>query len=81
VSLRVQRDNGTLRIDVIDDGPGLPADQIDRALARGTRLDERVPGSGFGLAIVRQMAEGYGGELHLENAHPGLRAMLVLPAA
>lgn len=81
VSLRVRRDNDTLRIDVIDDGPGLPADQIDRALARGTRLDERVPGSGFGLAIVRQMAEGYGGELRLEEAAPGLRAVLILPAA
>jgi len=81
VLLRVRRDVDVLRIDVIDDGPGLPADQIDRALARGTRLDERVPGSGFGLAIVRQMAEGYGGELRLENADPGLRAQLQLPAA
>jgi signal transduction histidine kinase len=44
------------------------------------RLDERMPGSGFGLAIVRQMAEGYGGSLRLESARPGLKAVLTLPA-
>ncbi len=80
VMLRVHREGEHWRIDVVDDGPGLQDEQIERALARGVRLDERTPGSGFGLAIVRQMAEGYGGSLQLEPAHPGLRARLTLPA-
>ena len=80
VRLRARSQAQQLLIEVIDDGPGLPNDQIAHVLARGTRLDERVPGSGFGLAIVRQMAEGYGGALQLQTAHPGLCARLSLPA-
>jgi signal transduction histidine kinase len=47
---------------------------------RGERLDESVPGSGFGLAIVRDIAGLYGGSLDL-SASPlgGLRARLRLP--
>mgnify|MGYP003594185228 CR=1 FL=1 len=80
VMLRAHRDGGRWTIDIVDDGPGLQPEQIEHALARGVRLDERMPGSGFGLAIVRQMAEGYGGSLRLESARPGLKAVLTLPA-
>lgn len=68
-------------IDIRDDGPGLTTTQIEQAMQRGIRLDERVPGSGFGLDIVRQIAEGYGGKLDLQNAGPGLLAQLELPGA
>jgi signal transduction histidine kinase len=80
VVLRAHRNGGMWTIDIVDDGPGLQPEQIEHALARGVRLDERMPGSGFGLAIVRQMAEGYGGSLRLESARPGLKAVLTLPA-
>ncbi len=54
----------------------------DRVLQRGVRADEAAPGSGFGLAIVREIAELYGGSIGL-SASPdgGLRATLRLPAA
>lgn len=80
VDLRARRVGEHWQIEVVDDGPGLRDEQIEQALARGVRLDERVPGSGFGLAIVRQMAEAYGGSLRLVSAHPGLRAALTLPS-
>jgi signal transduction histidine kinase len=72
---------GMVRLTVEDDGPGLAAEQRTRALGRGVRLDEAAPGSGFGLAIVAELAALYGGALALEDAAPhGLRAVLTLPA-
>jgi signal transduction histidine kinase len=79
------RDEGSrrCRIDIEDDGPGMPAEQMPRVLQRGVRLDETVPGSGLGLAIVRDLVEVYGGELSLQtpSSGSGLRVTLVLPAA
>jgi len=67
---------------VDDDGPGLPEDQRAAVFDRGTRLDESVPGYGLGLAIVRDIAELYGGSISLEvSPLAGLRAVLTLPAA
>lgn len=80
VRVSVQRENGVLRIEVADDGPGLPDDQLHSVLERGVRLDERASSSGLGLAIVADLADSYGGTLVLANAHPGLRATLTLPA-
>jgi signal transduction histidine kinase len=66
---------------VDDDGPGLAAAMRAAVLQRGVRADEAAPGSGFGLAIVREIAEVYGGSIVLE-ASPlgGLRARLTLPS-
>ena len=51
-------------------------------LRPGHRLDESTPGYGFGLPITRELAELYGGSLHLAPARlGGLRAVLTLPAA
>ena len=78
--VRVAEGRMTLRVE--DDGPGLPDGAIERALARGGRLDESVPGSGLGLPIVRDVAGLYGGVLTLENGvSGGLIATLDLPAA
>jgi signal transduction histidine kinase len=64
---------------VDDDGPGLAAPMRDAVLQRGVRADEAAPGSGFGLAIVREIAEIYGGSITLESAPlGGLRARLLL---
>ncbi|MBX9575095.1 MAG: sensor histidine kinase [Caulobacteraceae bacterium] len=65
-----------------DDGPGLPADQLETVLKRGERLDETAPGSGLGLAIVDDLARAYGGRLVLGISDlGGLKATLDLPAA
>lgn len=69
-----------LVLTVTDDGPGIAAAEIDKALQRGTRLDEKTPGSGLGLSIVAALAESYGGVLDLQRAGTGgLRARLDLP--
>lgn len=56
---------------VADDGPGIPADAADVLLQRGARLDENTPGHGIGLAIVKDIAESYGGRLRIASAELG----------
>ena len=76
------QDGGQLRICIDDDGPGLPADAREAVFARGVRADERTPGAGLGLSIVRELAQLYGGEVRLEvSPWGGLRAVLTLPLA
>jgi len=70
---------GAVEIAVVDDGPGIPEAQRAKVLQRGMRLDQRSEGSGLGLAIVTETAEAYGGSLRLEDAAPGLRAVVTLP--
>ena len=73
---------GFLTIKVEDDGPGLSADKRVRAMQRGQRLDENLPGSGLGLSIVADLAHLYNGVFHLEASQKGgLRAKLQLPVA
>jgi signal transduction histidine kinase len=67
---------------VDDDGPGLPAPMREVVLQRGVRADESVPGSGVGLAIVRDLVELYGGSIVLDRSPlGGLRARVELIAA
>lgn len=80
VTVALTDDGMDLKVD--DDGPGLPAEHRAKALERGKRLDESEPGTGLGLSIVTELADIYGGRLHLEDSPlGGLRARLVLPAA
>jgi len=70
---------GGVAITVDDDGPGLDPSMREAVLQRGVRADEAAPGSGIGLAIVRDLAELYRGSIAL-TASPmgGLRAVLRL---
>ncbi len=71
-----------LTVCVDDDGPGVPEAKREDVLRRGVRADEAAPGSGFGLAIVRDLAEVYGGSVRLETSPlGGTRAVLTLPSA
>jgi signal transduction histidine kinase len=70
-----------LVIFVDDDGDGIPETLRQDVLKRGRRLDEKMPGSGLGLDIVRDIAELYRGSLELEQSElGGVGARLDLPA-
>jgi signal transduction histidine kinase len=83
IMLTLARVEQGFEISVEDDGPGLAAEQIQDALARGKRLDETKPGTGLGLSIVNDTVREYGGTLKLERSSllGGLRARLILPTA
>jgi len=67
-------------IAIEDDGPGLSDGELAEAVLPGRRLDESVPGYGFGLPITRELAELYGGSLSLTRSSlGGLKAELRLP--
>ncbi len=75
-------DAGRFRIEIGDDGPGVPASQRRAAVKRGIRLDETAPGSGLGLSIVTDTAEIYGGTFELGDSQlGGMAAILILPMA
>ncbi|MCO6011182.1 HAMP domain-containing histidine kinase [Actinoallomurus purpureus] len=83
VRVRVSGDAEWAELSVSDDGPGIPPADRERVFARFTRLDEGRSrdegGAGLGLAIVRETARVHGGDAHLEDASPGLRAVVRLP--
>ena len=76
-------DTGTMLLIRIDDnGPGLTEEDAQKVLRRGVRLDEKTPGSGLGLDIVKELVDVYGGSLGLKrSALGGLLVELRLPTA
>jgi len=56
---------------VSDDGPGIPAEAADALLQRGMRLDETTPGHGIGLAVVKDIAASYNGQLSIGRSTLG----------
>jgi signal transduction histidine kinase len=81
IDVRARATGQQVAISIEDDGPGIGQDQLAAALSPGTRLDEAGTGYGFGLAIVRELAELYGGSLQLGRsvALGGLMVSLTLP--
>ena len=73
-------DEANFVVVVSDDGPGMAENQYVEALKRGARLDEATPGSGFGLAIVDDLAKAYKGSVALGKSDlGGLKVTLTLP--
>ena len=69
VTLQIGVDGPAALIRVVDDGPGIPADERPRAgerFFRGSNVD--LPGSGLGLAIVRAIARRHCGDMEVAAA-------------
>jgi len=70
VVVGVRREPGHAVLWVDDDGPGIPADQLDRVFDRHVTSDRatgRRQGSGLGLAIVRELATAMGATVRAES--------------
>lgn len=80
----VRSADGQAMVDVDDDGPGIPPEQVERMFEAFTRMEgsrsRETGGSGLGLALARAIVEAHGGVLTLINREGGgLRATLSLP--
>jgi signal transduction histidine kinase len=81
VSIRTHRKGELVIITVADDGPGIPEERLEEALARGGRLDQLGTGAGLGLAIVRDIAEAWSGQFEIRTSPMGLEATLAVRAS
>ena len=83
-TIRIEDGAGRITIRVLDEGPGIPEDELEKAFEpffRGEISRSReTGGTGLGLGIARNIARAHGGELVLKNrAGGGLEAVLTLP--
>jgi two-component system sensor histidine kinase TctE len=70
-TVRIRRDGDGAILEVEDDGPGIPADQVAEVRRRFARVDGRKPGAGLGLPVVEEIAALFGGELRLGSPSGG----------
>jgi two-component system osmolarity sensor histidine kinase EnvZ len=84
IVIRAGTDRQWLRIEVDDDGPGIPLEERDNVFRPFYRLDharnQDEGNSGLGLAIARDIAKSHGGDVALgESSMGGLRATIRVP--
>jgi signal transduction histidine kinase len=80
----IRAEGGQAIVEIDDDGPGIPPEEVERMFEAFTRLEASrsrdTGGSGLGLALARAIVESHGGSLTLSNRDGGgLRAMVSLP--
>lgn len=73
--LQVSREGSTTIIRVLDNGPGIPGDELDEVLKPFYRVEgsrnRSTGGTGLGLAIAHQLIRAMGGRLTLSNREQG----------
>lgn len=83
VELALYAESGFAVIEVIDDGPGIPAAEHRRVFERFVRLDESrgraEGGSGLGLAIVQEIVRAHGGTVAVVDTPAGATLRVRLP--
>lgn len=82
ILIEARHDGDHVLLSVSDHGPGIPEGDRKHAVERFVRLEasRTQPGSGLGLSLASAVATLHGGELTLDDNHPGLRATLALPS-
>jgi len=80
--LQAQLVGGMVRLEVVDHGPGVPDEQKERIFEPFTRVADRHPGVGLGLAVAKGFAEAMGGRIEAgDTPGGGLTVTVTLPAA
>jgi signal transduction histidine kinase len=82
VTVRPGREDARAFVDVIDTGPGIPPDEVERIFERfyrGSRPGTRQAGRGIGLTIARSLARAHGGDVVVEATAPGATFRLSMP--
>ena len=83
ILIEARREGDQVVLSVRDHGPGIPATERKHAVERFVRLEasRTQAGSGLGLSLASAVATLHGGALELDDAYPGLRATLAIPAS
>lgn len=83
--IRLRTDAESIFVDIIDDGPGVPGEELERVFEPFYRGEEAVAsekkGSGLGLAVCRSIARAHGGDVRLVRDAGAFKAELCLPRA
>lgn len=86
VKLSLVEQDGWVRFEVTDDGPGIPAEKQMEIFERFTRLDtdrgQNTGGAGLGLAIVRDLIDRYRGSVEVTSQNgSGATFVVMLPSS
>jgi signal transduction histidine kinase len=84
ITIRATRCDGVARLVVEDEGPGIPPEERERIWEPYTRVltSQNVPGTGIGLAVVRELILAHRGRCWVENRPAGgARFALEVPGA
>ncbi len=83
--IRLAVDENAAVAEIIDDGPGVPEDELERAFEPFYRASNAAAsgksGTGLGLAVCRSIARAHGGDVRLLRSAEGFSAELRLPLA
>lgn len=81
ISLRASAIDGGVRVEIVDNGPGVAPEVKDRLFEPFTTTKEVGKGTGLGLAVCRGLLEAAGGTIGLESGDAGARFVFVVPRA
>src|SRR5262245_37598714 len=84
IEVSLSRKGSKARLEIEDDGPGIPAERRAFVFERFARLEESRSraggGAGLGLSLARGLVEAHGGEIWIEDARiGGARLVVLLP--
>lgn len=84
VTVSVHTDGNAVSVEVVDQGIGIPADEVSRVFERfyrASNVSERIQGTGIGLAGAKQIVDRHGGSIAVESEEGrGTRVIITLPA-
>lgn len=83
IAISVRRDGDQARIEVIDDGCGIPEDHLPHVFGRFYRVhrdrSSKTGGSGLGLAIVHSIVQLHGGQVSIDSSLGGTAVVVTFP--
>ena len=81
LALRLGRADGAARVEVEDEGPGIPPERLQSIFEPFFTTKRDSGGTGLGLSISHSIVEQHGGTIAVENLARGCRFTVVLPLA
>jgi len=79
ITVRLGAERGVIRLDVVDNGPAIPAADLSSVFDPFHASAKSARGVGLGLAIAKALVEEMGGKLHAESLQQGAMFRLTLP--